>query len=86
MRVWMILVACFALVGCTEPVPSSGTARIIATGDSMLAWNAASNRSVADVLEQRLGTNVVDRSVSGARYHYILPVSGSLGLRKQLGK
>ena len=81
MRVWMILVACFALVGCTEPVPSSGTARIIATGDSMLAWNAASNRSVADVLEQRLGTNVVDRSVSGARYHYILPVSGSLGLR-----
>lgn len=81
MRVWLILLACVALFGCTEPVPSSGVARIIATGDSMLAWNAASNRSVVAELEKRLGMQVVDRSVVGARYHYVLPVSGSLGVR-----
>ncbi|WP_299552554.1 SGNH/GDSL hydrolase family protein [uncultured Tateyamaria sp.] len=81
MRVWMVLVALAALLGCAEPVPSSGAARIIATGDSLLAWNAASNRSVVDALEKRLSATVVDRSVAGARYHYVLPISGSLGLR-----
>ncbi|WP_254684873.1 SGNH/GDSL hydrolase family protein [Tateyamaria omphalii] len=68
-------------MACTEPVPSSGEARIIATGDSLLAWNAGAEWSVVAALEQRLGTQVVDRSVVGARYHYALPISGSLGLR-----
>lgn len=81
MRLWLCLIAGLALMGCTEPVPKSGTARIIATGDSMLAWNAATGQSVVGVLENQLGMNVVDRSVIGARYHYALPVSGSLGLR-----
>lgn len=81
MRFWMVMASLVALLGCAEPVPSSGKARIIATGDSLLAWNAASNRSVVSVLEKRLGTGVVDRSVVGARYHYVLPISGSLGLR-----
>ncbi|WP_299701553.1 SGNH/GDSL hydrolase family protein [uncultured Tateyamaria sp.] len=81
MRVWMVLAAFAALLGCAEPVPSSGAARIIATGDSLLAWNAASNRSVVSALEKRLRATVVDRSVVGARYHYVLPISGSLGLR-----
>ncbi|MEO0378734.1 MAG: SGNH/GDSL hydrolase family protein [Pseudomonadota bacterium] len=81
MRLWLILLACITLVGCTEPVPSSGAARIIATGDSMLAWNGASERSVIAVLEQRLGAEVIDRSVIGARYHYALPISGSLGVK-----
>ncbi|WP_147110187.1 SGNH/GDSL hydrolase family protein [Tateyamaria sp. syn59] len=81
MRLWVALMACVMLLACGEPVPSSGAARIIATGDSMLAWNAASKKSVASELERRLGTQVIDRSVVGARYHYVLPVSGSLGLR-----
>lgn len=81
MRLWAILLTFATLIGCTEPVPSSGGPRFIATGDSMLAWNAASQRSVVAVLEKRLGTAVIDRSVIGARYHYVLPISGSLGLR-----
>lgn len=81
MRLWLILLASITLIGCTESVPSSGTARIIATGDSLLAWNSGSERSVIAVLEQRLGAQVVDRSVLGARYHYALPVSGSLGVK-----
>ncbi|MEM6374425.1 MAG: SGNH/GDSL hydrolase family protein [Pseudomonadota bacterium] len=81
MRLWLVVMACVALVGCGEVVPSSGAARIIATGDSMLAWNVGSERSVVAVLEDRLGARIVDRSVVGARYHYNLPISGSLGLR-----
>lgn len=81
MRLWLCLSALFILIGCTEPVPQSGAARIIATGDSMLAWNGATGRSVVQVLERTLGAQVVDRSVIGARYHYALPISGSLGVR-----
>ncbi|WP_415922165.1 SGNH/GDSL hydrolase family protein [Tateyamaria sp. SN6-1] len=80
-RVFCALAALVFLAGCVEPVPSDGQARIMTMGDSMLAWNAASGRSVSDALEARLGQPVVDRSVSGARYFYALPVSGSLGLR-----
>ncbi|WP_299727739.1 SGNH/GDSL hydrolase family protein [uncultured Tateyamaria sp.] len=81
MRVWLSVLALIALFGCGEMVPSSGAAQIIATGDSMLAWNAGSDRSVVAVLEKRLGAEVIDRSVVGARYHYALPISGSLGVR-----
>lgn len=80
-RIWLSMLALIALSGCTETVPASGKARIIATGDSMLAWNSGSGRSVVAVLEKRLGAEIVDRSVVGARYHYALPISGSLGVR-----
>ena len=80
-RVFCALVALFMLTGCVEPVPSDSEARIMAMGDSLLAWNAPSGRSVSDALEARLGQPVVDRSVSGASFLYPLPISGSLGLR-----
>ncbi|MEM8655161.1 MAG: SGNH/GDSL hydrolase family protein [Pseudomonadota bacterium] len=81
MRIWVILAACLTLLGCTERVPASGEARIIATGDSLLAWNGGSNRSVVAALETEVDAEVVDRSVAGARYHYALPISGRLGVR-----
>lgn len=80
-RVFCALAALFLLVGCVEPVPSDEEARIMAMGDSLLAWNAPSGRAVSDALEDRLGQPVVDRSVPGASYLYPLPISGSLGLR-----
>ena len=47
----------------------------------MMAANRAARQSVADVIESELDEEVVDRSVVGARYFYILPISGSAGLR-----
>lgn len=55
--------------------------RILVLGDSMMAWNHGTGNSVADAIEATLGAKVVDRSLSGARYFYGLPISGSLGLR-----
>ena len=69
-RVFCALEALFLLLGCVEPVPSDSEARIMAMGDSLLAWNAPSGRSVSDALEARLGHPVVARSVSGASYQY----------------
>ena len=76
-----VLAALVCLTACGEPVPPNGQARILAMGDSLMAWNAASDASIADALESRLGQQVVDRSVVGASYTYPLPISGSFGLR-----
>lgn len=66
----------FNIAGANSP-----DKHILLMGDSMMAWNRSSGASVGDALQALLGLKVVDRSVSGARYFYALPISGSLGLR-----
>ena len=68
------------LPGCTEAVPRDNSARILAMGDSMMAWNSSSRATVSDNVETILGEPVIDRSVVGARIFYHLPVSGALGM------
>ena len=68
------------LAGCTEAVPRDNSARILAMGDSMMAWNAGARASVSDNVETLLGEPVIDRSVIGARIFYHLPISGALGM------
>lgn len=68
------------LTGCTEAVPRDNPARILAMGDSMLAWHGASRAAVSHNMEDILGEPVIDRSVVGARIFYHLPVSGALGM------
>lgn len=76
------------LTGCGESLPSpntetvsrASTPRILAMGDSMLAWHRGSKLAISDELERQLGTSVIDRSVTAARYNYVLPISGALGL------
>ncbi|MEL7091498.1 MAG: SGNH/GDSL hydrolase family protein [Pseudomonadota bacterium] len=81
MRVIVALLACLMLVACVEGVPKGGKARVLAMGDSLMAWNSGRGQSVAHALEARLAAPVVDRSVPGASFLYGLPITGSLGLR-----
>jgi acyl-CoA thioesterase I len=69
------------LSACTELPSSTPQARILTMGDSMMAWNSASGQSVSHQLERLLNEPVVDRSVTAARVHYILPISGGLGMK-----
>lgn len=81
MRVATILGLLVGLLsGCTEAVPRDNSARILAMGDSMLAWHGASRAAVSHNMEAILGEPVIDRSVVGARIFYHLPVSGALGM------
>jgi acyl-CoA thioesterase I len=63
-----------------ETVTRAATPRILAMGDSMLAWHRPSHQSISDALEQQLNEPVIDRSVIGARHNYALPITGALGL------
>lgn len=69
------------LLGCGEQVTTSTSSRILLLGDSMMAFNRIGRQSVANVMEDELREEVIDRSVSGARYFYILPISGRAGLK-----
>ncbi len=80
LRLFIGFACLFLVFGCGERVPAGGAARILLLGDSMFASNKAVNGSVAEIVEAALGLEVVDRSVSGARYFYALPISGSAGL------
>lgn len=68
------------LAGCGEYVPADKSPRILAMGDSMMAWHAGDDMGVSDGIEQILGEPVIDRSVVGARVLYNLPISGAMGL------
>ncbi len=80
-RTLPVLLSCLMLLGCGETVSKSTDARILLMGDSMMASNAAADSTVANWMEAELGEEVIDRSVSGAKYFYYLPISGAAGLR-----
>ena len=81
MRLPVIALLLVLLAACTEPVSRDDTSGILLMGDSMMAIHKLTNRDVAGDLERDLGREVTDRSVSGARYFYILPISGAAGMR-----
>lgn len=80
-RPFLFLLIFLALIGCGERVGEGTQARVLMLGDSMLAANRSSAQGVGDALQDILGQEVIDRSVSAARYFYYLPLSGEAGLR-----
>ena len=81
-RILLCALSLAVLAGCAETVTTTrGEApRILAMGDSLLAWHGTIGRSVSHAMEARLGEEVVDRSVVGARMIYGLPISGAMGM------
>lgn len=81
LRLGLCLSASFLLMAnCTERVPDDNSARILAMGDSLLAWQSGSGDAIPDNLERELGEEVIDRSVTGAYMIRTLPVGAGLGL------
>lgn len=54
------------VAACQESVSRNEGARILAVGDSLMAWNSAWGSSIPHVMEEALGEPVVDRSIRGA--------------------
>lgn len=52
-------------------------------GDSVLAWNRSSDQAIADVIEQKLGRRVIDKSVSGAKFDNGSAVLSAVGFNIQ---
>jgi hypothetical protein len=74
-----MIVALAILAACRRGVPEE--ARIVVSGDSVMAWNRSQGASVADGLEERLREPVGDVSMPAVR---ILGRAGAFNIPSQL--
>ncbi len=76
------------LLALFVPAGPAAAQRIVAIGDSVMAWNAGQGRSIADALSGALGLPVDNRAVSGARFSNDSGLGRALGfdIRRQLGR
>lgn len=64
----------------TENAPRT-QAKILAIGDSLMAWHSVSAASIAHVVGKELNEPVINRATGGAKIIHALPISGALGLK-----
>lgn len=76
-----LLVLLLALAMAGPGLAESARPSVLVMGDSLMSSNRLNGGSVAKALGKELGAKVKDHSLPGARYFYILPVSGSAGMR-----
>jgi lysophospholipase L1-like esterase len=55
--------------------------KILAIGDSLMAWHLVSKNSVADAAAKTLGEPVQSRAMGGAKIIHSLPLTGALGMK-----
>lgn len=79
-RLLSMVFLCLSMTACTESVNRDDGSRILLLGDSLMAMHGMKGRSVSHAMEHALQEPVTDRSVMGARFIYVLPVSGSAGM------
>jgi acyl-CoA thioesterase I len=75
----------FALATCLlvfsgMPGTAKEPLRILVLGDSFMTTNAQISQAVPNQLEKVLGASVKSRAFTGARYRYMLPITGAMGL------
>jgi len=55
--------------------------RILVLGDSFMTTHTLSGQAVPNQLQKVLGARVKSRAVTGARYRYMMPITGALGMK-----
>ncbi len=74
----------FAIAGTAnadEPVADSDIARILAIGDSLMAWHTLTGQSIPDIIERELEEPAANRSIGGARLIFKVPFFGDVGMQ-----
>ncbi|WP_435139807.1 SGNH/GDSL hydrolase family protein [Pseudopelagicola sp. nBUS_19] len=62
-------------------VSRNGEPRILAMGDSLMAWHNLIGKSIAHSVGRELQEPVSNHAVGGARIIYKLPISGAMGMK-----
>lgn len=70
----------FVLLGLPLLADEDENARILAIGDSLMAWHSLTGQSIPAVLSDELDEPVVNRSVSGARLLFKVPLMAQAGM------
>ena len=78
-RFLTVMMISLSLLG-SGSVAAQPSNQILVMGDSFMAWNRASKRSVPDIVASKLKVPVQNKAVSGARMIYNLPLTGAMGM------
>ena len=80
---FLFVILCFAFWGLAphQAAQAQEKPKILAIGDSLMAWHRIDDKSIADSIAASLGEPVLNRAISGARIIYGLPLTGAMGLR-----
>jgi len=66
----------------SEPeVSRNSSPRILAMGDSLMAWHNMTGNSIAHAVGDALNEPVANHAIGGARIIYKLPMSGAMGMK-----
>lgn len=78
-----LILLSLALILAQPPLARAETdgLRVLVMGDSLMASNRMKGGAVSNALGKALGVKVKDNAVFGARYFYILPLTGAAGMR-----
>lgn len=79
------LLSVMLVASCTDVAPRGG-GDILVLGDSVMAWNSASNASIGDALSTQLAQSVTSKAVPGAQFDNNSRVAGAVGfdVRRQM--
>ncbi|MDP2578817.1 SGNH/GDSL hydrolase family protein [Shimia thalassica] len=69
------------VAGLATSAFAESNARILAIGDSLMAWHGMTGRSIAHTVGRELDEPVMNNSIGGAKIIYKLPFSGAMGMK-----
>lgn len=87
---FVLAILTMVLFGCAETarapagvstVSRDDGPRILAMGDSLMAWHGVIGKSIAHSVANDLREPVLNKAVSGAHVLYKLPISGAMGMK-----
>ena len=79
-----LLAGGFAIAGTAsadEPTSEATSPRILAIGDSLMAWHTLTGQSIPDIIERELEEPAANRSIGGARLLFKVPFFGDAGMQ-----
>jgi len=80
-NLFTILTIALFLAGTSTRADDNEEPRILAIGDSLIAWHMLSGQSITDAVSEELEEPAISRAVGGARVLFNLPGFAELGAR-----
>ena len=81
---WTLLLTAFVCGGAAAQASTTEDAtepRILAIGDSLMAWHRGSGKSIPDIVARELEEPAVNRAVSAARMIFKVPLLAEVGMQ-----
>lgn len=84
LKIFLFMLACIGpsnALATEDEVTEDQSARILAIGDSLMAWHTLTGLSIPDIISRELEEPTANRSIGGARLLFKVPFLGDVGMQ-----